>query len=147
MSMREGYMATVEALIASGKLGGAERAAAICAEPAITEYEELPELPPEIIEGVIRKGGKLLVAGATDAAVEKHVPVVTVEGEDVTARVGAVDHPMLDVHYIEWIAFADGTKLAFKYLKPGDAPEVFFAGEHGTVYAYCNLHGLWKAEF
>ena len=43
--------------------------------------------------------------------------------------------------------YADGTKLAFKYLKPGDAPEVFFAGEHGTVYAYCNLHGLWKAEF
>ncbi|MBE6473946.1 MAG: hypothetical protein E7Z99_10405 [Coriobacteriaceae bacterium] len=67
MSMREGYMATVEALIASGKLGGAERAAAICAEPAITEYEELPELPPEIIEGVIRKGGKLLVAGASKA--------------------------------------------------------------------------------
>ena len=90
---------------------------------------------------------ELLVAGATDAAVEKHVPVVTVEGEDVIARVGAVDHPMLDVHYIEWIAFADGTKLAFKYLKPGDAPEVFFASEHGTVYAYCNLHGLWKAEF
>jgi len=75
---------------------------------------------------------ELLVAGATDAAVEKHVPVVTVEGEDVTARVGAVDHPMLDVHYIEWIAFADGT-----FTK---------TAETGTVYAYCNLHGLWKAD-
>lgn len=67
MSMRKGYMAMVEELIANGEHAGAERAAAICAEPAITEYEELPELPPEIIEGVIRKGGKLLVAGASKA--------------------------------------------------------------------------------
>ena len=74
--------------------------------------------------------------------------VVTVEGEDVIARVGAVDHPMLDVHYIEWIAFADGTKIGIKFLNPGDAPEATFTktAETGTVYAYCNLHGLWKAD-
>ncbi|MBQ3283251.1 MAG: iron-binding protein [Atopobiaceae bacterium] len=93
------------------------------------------------------EGLEEIVAGSVDAAAEKHVPVVTVEDGKVIVRVGEVAHPMLDVHYIEWIAFADGTKLAFKYLKPGDAPEVFFAGEHGTVYAHCNLHGLWKAEF
>ena len=91
---------------------------------------------------------ELLVAGATDAAVEKHVPVVTVEGEDVIARVGAAAHPMLAVHYIEWIAFADGTKIGIKFLNPGDAPEATFTktAETGTVYAYCNLHGLWKAD-
>ena len=91
---------------------------------------------------------ELLVAGSTDAAAEKHVPVVTVDGEDVTVRVGAVDHPMLDVHYIEWIAFADGTKIGIKYLKPGDEPVATFVktAETATAYAYCNLHGLWKAD-
>ena len=88
-----------------------------------------------------------IVAGSVDAAAEKHVPAVTVEDGKVCVRVGEVAHPMLDAHYIEWIALADGAKLAFKYLKPGDEPEAFFAGEHGTIYAYCNLHGLWKAEF
>ena len=55
---------------------------------------------------------------------------------------------MLDVHYIEWIAFADGTKIGIKFLNPGDAPEATFTktAETGTVYAYCNLHGLWKAD-
>ncbi len=91
---------------------------------------------------------ELLEAGSTDAAVEKHVPEVKVEGDDVFVRVGSVEHPMLDAHYIEWIAYADGTKIGIKYLNPGDAPEATFlkTAEHATVYAYCNLHGLWKAE-
>jgi superoxide reductase len=92
---------------------------------------------------------ELLVAGATDAAVEKHVPVVTVEGEDVTARVGAVDHPMLDVHYIEWIAVQTKYGNQRKALHPGEAPKACFAlcagDEVEAVYAYCNLHSLWKA--
>ncbi len=91
---------------------------------------------------------ELLVAGAVDAAAEKHVPAVRVEGTDVIARVGSVDHPMLAEHYIEWIAFADGTKIGIKYLNPGDDPEATFTmtASTGTVYAYCNLHGLWKAD-
>ena len=91
---------------------------------------------------------ELLEAGSVDAAVEKHVPAVTVEGDEITVRVGEVAHPMLDVHYIEWIAYADGTKIGIKYLQPGDEPVCTFAkGEaDGTVYAYCNLHGLWKAD-
>lgn len=60
-------MAMVEELIANSEVNGAESTPVIHAEPAITEYEELPELPPEIIEGVVRKGGKLLVAGASKA--------------------------------------------------------------------------------
>ena len=90
-----------------------------------------------------------LVANTTDAAVEKHVPTLTVDGGRLVARVGSVEHPMTPEHYIEWLLFADGTKTVIRYLKPGDAPEAHFhLGEGGkaTVYAYCNLHGLWKAE-
>ena len=91
---------------------------------------------------------ELLVAGATDGAAEKHVPFVELDGDKVKVRVGEVDHPMIDEHYIEWIAFADGTKTAVKFLNPGDEPEACFVktAEEGIVYAYCNLHGLWKAE-
>ena len=90
-----------------------------------------------------------LVANTTDAAVEKHVPALTVEGERLVARVGSVEHPMTPEHYIEWLLFSDGDKIVIRYLKPGDAPEARFhlaEGGKATVYAYCNLHGLWKAE-
>ena len=63
--------------------------------------------------------------------------------------VGEVAHPMTDAHYIQWVAVANGDKLIVKYLHPGDAPEVGFcahAVEGATVYAYCNLHGLWKTQ-
>ena len=61
--------------------------------------------------------------------------------------VGSIEHPMLDNHYIEWIALECDGKLTFKYLKPGEAPKAdFHAVDKGTVYAYCNLHGLWKAD-
>ena len=88
---------------------------------------------------------QLLVAGEVDAAVEKHVPVVTIDGDRAKVSVGEVAHPMTDAHYIQWVAVANGDKLIVKYLHPGDAPEVGFcahAVEGATVYAYCNLHGL-----
>lgn len=92
---------------------------------------------------------QLLVAGSTDAATEKHVPVVTREGGKLVAHVGSVDHPMLEEHYIQWIAVACDRGLHIKHLKPGEAPEATFhvcGCESVTVYEYCNLHGLWKAE-
>ena len=92
---------------------------------------------------------ELLVAGSTDAATEKHVPVATRDGNHIVVRVGAVDHPMAPEHYIEWIALATDGKLCLKHLKPGDEPAAKFGAccaEGGTVYAYCNLHGLWKAD-
>lgn len=90
-----------------------------------------------------------LIPGTTDAAVEKHVPVYTVEGNIVKVKVGSVAHPMLEEHSIEWIALQTNKGNQRKLLKPGEAPEACFCLCEGeeveAVYEYCNLHGLWKA--
>ena len=89
-----------------------------------------------------------IIPGTTDASREKHVPVVKVEGNVVTVRVGSIDHPMIPEHYIEWISLQTKFGNQRKALKPGEAPEVCFAicegDEVEAVYAYCNLHSLWK---
>ena len=90
-----------------------------------------------------------IIAGTTDAAVEKHVPVYKVEGNTVYVTVGEVEHPMLDAHYIEWVSLKTREGNQRKALKPGDEPKVAFSicegDEVEAVYAYCNLHSLWKA--
>ena len=92
---------------------------------------------------------KEIIPGTTDAAVEKHVPVYTVEGNIVTVTVGEVAHPMIEQHYIEWVALETKMGNQRKVLNPGDEPKVTFAIVDGdevvAAYAYCNLHGLWKA--
>ena len=89
-----------------------------------------------------------IVPNTSDGAAEKHVPVYEVEGNVVHVKVGSVEHPMLDKHYIEWIALQTREGNQRKALKPGDAPEAVFAITDGdeveTVYAYCNLHSLFK---
>ena len=90
-----------------------------------------------------------LVAGSTDAATEKHVPVAVREGADVKVTVGSVEHPMLEEHSIQWIALAQGDRVEIHHLHPGEKPETVFASVAegpATVYEYCNLHGLWKCE-
>ena len=88
-----------------------------------------------------------IIPGTTDGALEKHVPVIEVEGNKVTVRVGAVEHPMLPEHYIEWIEIIADGKTYIQFLAPGQVPEAFFAVEAANITAreYCNLHGLWKA--
>ncbi len=90
-----------------------------------------------------------LVAGETDASAEKHVPVYTVEGNQVHVTVGSAEHPMLPEHYIEWIAIQTKQGNQRKSLSPGEPPKADFALLEGdsveAVYAYCNLHSLWKA--
>jgi superoxide reductase len=86
-----------------------------------------------------------LKGNTTDAAVEKHVPVIAKEGNTVTVTVGKVPHPMEEKHFIEVIGVLTENKLYRAYLKPGDKPEATFEID-GTVKcarAYCNLHGLW----
>ena len=89
-----------------------------------------------------------LEAGVVEAAAEKHVPAVTRSDGSIVVRVGEVDHPMVDAHYIGWVCLVADGRCEFAYLKPGDEPTATFADLGGavTVYAWCNLHGLWKAE-
>lgn len=91
---------------------------------------------------------KLLQEGVTDAAKEKHVPVIEKIDGGYKVSVGAVAHPMEEKHYIEWIELvADGVSYT-RFLKPGDAPVAEFriAASKVTAREYCNLHGHWKAE-
>jgi len=92
---------------------------------------------------------KEIIPGTTDASLEKHIPVYEVKDGKVVVKVGAVDHPMLPEHYIEWVAIQTKFGNQRKSLKPGDAPQVCFrlcdGDEVEAVYAYCNLHSLWKA--
>ena len=92
---------------------------------------------------------KPLIPNTTDAAGEKHVPVIAVDGNTVTVAVGAVEHPMLDAHYIEWILLETKEGRQRKTLKPGEKPVAVFSLAAGdevvAAYEYCNLHGLWKA--
>lgn len=88
----------------------------------------------------------LLRENTVDAAKEKHVPVIEKVQGGYRVKVGAVPHPMEEKHYIEWIELIAGDKAYRQFLKPGQAPEAFFAVEADQVSAreYCNLHGLWK---
>ena len=90
-----------------------------------------------------------LIPGIVDAAAEKHVPVVTVDGNIVTVKVGEVEHPMVDEHFIQWVYLQTDRGGQRKCLKPCQKPEVRFALMDEVpvaVFEYCNLHGLWKAD-
>ena len=90
-----------------------------------------------------------LEAGVVEASHEKHIPVVTVEGNTVRVNVGSVTHPMSEEHHIAWIYLQTNRGGQRKCLDVTGAPEVTFALADETpvaVYAYCNLHGLWMAE-
>ncbi len=90
-----------------------------------------------------------LVAGTTDGAREKHVPVVSREGGVVRVFVGETEHPMVAAHYIQFIAVATAGGLQVRYLQPGEAPEATFSvpdDESLVAYEFCNLHGLWSAQ-
>ena len=92
--------------------------------------------------------GEELVPNTVDAAFEKHVPVIEHTGDSVTVKVGSVPHPMMDVHWIEWVVLETASGYQKHDLKPGDAPEAHFAVTEPVIaaYEYCNLHGLWMAK-
>ena len=90
-----------------------------------------------------------LIPGSVEASGEKHIPAVQVMENAVEVNVGSVDHPMVDVHWIEWVQLITDKGSYRKWLNPGEAPHVsFLLGNEKplAVYAYCNLHGLWKTE-
>ncbi len=90
-----------------------------------------------------------LVPGTSDGAYEKHVPAVKQEGNTVSAAVGSVAHPMTEPHFIQFIWLQTDKGNQVRSLTPADKPEACFTLCDGekvlAVYAYCNLHGLWKA--
>ena len=111
------------------------------------------------IVGMIHNGGvpmmccgqkmTKLEAGVVEASHEKHIPVVVVEGNTVRANVGSVTHPMSEEHHIAWVYLQTNRGGQRKCLDVTGAPEVTFALADETpvaVYAYCNLHGLWKTD-
>ena len=91
-----------------------------------------------------------LVANTTDAAQEKHVPVVEVDGKKITIKVGSVAHPMTEAHLIQWIYLQTKKGGQYRHLTPADKPEVTFVvaadDEPVAAYEYCNLHGLWTTK-
>ncbi len=90
-----------------------------------------------------------LEPGVVEASHEKHIPVVTREGDTVKVTVGSVNHPMAEEHHIAWVYLQTCRGGQRKCLKVGSDPIVTFALCDETpvaVYAYCNLHGLWKAD-
>jgi superoxide reductase len=91
-----------------------------------------------------------LVPNTVDAAKEKHVPVITQNGSTVTVKIGVVEHPMTAEHSIQWVYLETAKGGQRKALNPGEKPEVSFSLTGGdtvvAAYAYCNLHGLWKAK-
>ena len=90
-----------------------------------------------------------MVPGTSDGASEKHVPVIKQDGNKVVVEVGSVEHPMAEVHYIEWIILETEKGVQRRNLNPGEAPKAeFILAEDDKVvaaYEYCNLHGFWKA--
>ena len=92
-----------------------------------------------------------LVPGSTDAATEKHVPVIAYADNTVTVAVGEVEHPMTEAHHIAWVYLETTAGAQRKILPVEGAPFVTFALCEGekplAAYAYCNLHGLWMAEY
>ena len=91
---------------------------------------------------------ELLSENTVDAAKEKHVPVVEAIEGGYKVKVGSVEHPMQDNHYIAWIELVEENKIQRVHLKPGDKPEAVFYTDCKNVYAreYCNLHGHWSSK-
>lgn len=91
-----------------------------------------------------------LIPATSDGALEKHLPLVKVEGENVYVEVGSVEHPMTEAHFIQWIAIETSRGSQKVKLEYTDKPKAVFKLAEGekfiAAYEYCNLHGLWKSE-
>lgn len=91
-----------------------------------------------------------LTPNSVEAATEKHIPVVEIDGNIAKVTVGSTLHPMEEAHYIEWIYLETSIGIKRVKLNPKEEPIASFALLEGetvvSAYAYCNLHGLWIKE-
>ncbi len=115
------------------------------------------EICGNIVEVLHTGAGALVCCGkemkyfkenTTEGTKEKHIPVIETTQNGYIVKVGSVEHPMEEKHYIEWIELIADDKSYRKFLKPGDKPQAEFCitAKKIEVREYCNLHGLWKAE-
>lgn len=115
------------------------------------------EVCGNLVELINKGGGELvccdqpmteLKPNTVDASVEKHVPAVTRKDGKLYIQIGSTPHPMVPEHYIEWVAVIGDKTMRRIALAPGEEPKVELVdtGEEVDVYAYCNIHGLWKTE-
>lgn len=91
----------------------------------------------------------LLVPNATDGNLDKHVPVVTYTSKhSMKVKIGEMPHPMTSEHNIRFVCLVTNVGFILRYLEEGSAPEVCicFNGKPVAIYAYCNIHGLWRAD-
>jgi len=90
---------------------------------------------------------QLLVENSVDASLEKHVPIIEKNSEGVLIKIGSIEHPMTEEHYIKWIEIHTENGVGRKFLQPGEKPEAKFPVKLNIISAkaYCNLHGLWKS--
>ncbi len=88
-----------------------------------------------------------IIPGVVEASHEKHIPVYEINNNKVIVKIGSIDHPMIEEHYIEWVSLQTKLGNQRKQLKPNQQPIVCFSlcegDEVEAIYAYCNLHGLW----
>lgn len=91
-----------------------------------------------------------LISGSGGGSPEVHIPIISIEGNKVTVKVSSKPHPMLTVHYIQWIVLECVNSEQRRFLSPGQEPEAtFFLNEGDRVvaaYAYCNIHGFWASD-
>ncbi len=91
---------------------------------------------------------ELLIPNTVEASTEKHIPVAELGADgSLVVKIGSVTHPMTAEHFIQWISVVSGNRVQRVTLAPGDAPEATFCAcgaDEVDMYAYCNLHGLWK---
>lgn len=96
-----------------------------------------------------QKMQKLIAGENENAAVEKHIPIVSVNGDTVKVNVGEIAHPMTIDHSIQWVYLKTDKGIQRKNLCKDNAPvATFFVGDEKPLeaFAYCNLHGLWKSN-
>lgn len=113
------------------------------------------EVCGNIIEVLHQAGGTLVCCGkpmklmkenSEEASAEKHIPVVSVVNGGVVVKIGEVEHPMVENHYIEWVEVITPNKVYRREFKPGEKPETEFRLDEEVIIAreYCNVHGLWR---
>lgn len=91
-----------------------------------------------------------LMPNSTEAAVEKHLPIITLTETELVVHVSDVEHPMIATHWIPWVIVQTPTAIYRQHFEAGDVPKLTLPrpvkGTPVRVYAYCNLHGLWMTE-